>query len=114
MDKYDEEPKMSDLAKINKSLNQNDKEKSLQKTNKKIINSNYYAQAKVDNSKYYEFITNLFETPRLDDIDIRINDMERSLYAMIDEEDTELAPPHGISWDAFKSTTTEPWRWAPP
>ena len=97
MDKYDEEPKTSDRAKINKSSNQNDKEKSLQKTNKKIINTNYYAQAKVDNSKYYEFITNLFETPKLDNIDIRINDMERSLYAMIDEEDTELAPPHGIS-----------------
>ena len=93
MSKYDEEPKMSDLARVNKSSNQTNKEKPHQNTNKKIIETNYYAQAKVDSSKYYEFITNLFDPPKLDDIDIRINDMERSLYAMIDEEDTELAPP---------------------
>ena len=91
MSKYDDEPKINELAKVNKKSNQT--KKTYQKTDKKIIESRYYAQAKEDNSEYYKFITNLFDPPKMDEIDIRINDMEKSLYAMIDEEDSELAPP---------------------
>ena len=91
MSKYDDEPKISDLTKVNKTSNQT--KKPYKNTDKRTIETCYYAQAKEDNSEYYKFITNLFDPPKMDEIDIRINDMEKSLYAMIDEEDSELAPP---------------------
>ena len=89
MDNYDKEPKISELQKINKPSGSNDKKQINQRVNKKSIETNYYAQAKEDSSIYYEYIMNLFETPRLEAINIRIIEMERSLCAMIDEEDLE-------------------------
>ena len=93
MENYDKEPKMNELIKVNKPTDSNPKKPGILKISKNPVNSNEYAQAKEDNSIYYEYITNLFEPPRLETIDIRIIEMERSLCAMIDEEDLELAPP---------------------
>ena len=93
MENYDKEPKLNELNKVNKTNDPNAKKQGNPKVSKNPTKTNDYAQAKEDNTLYYEYITNLFEAPRLEPIDIRIIEMERSLRAMIDEEDLELAPP---------------------
>ena len=93
MENYDKEPKMNQLNKVNKPDDSHAKKPSIPKINKIPDYSDTYAKAKEDNSIYYKYITNLFEPPKLDAIDIRILEMEKSLYAMIDEEDSELSPP---------------------
>ena len=55
-----------------------------------------YAWVVKDDSKFYKYITNLFEPPELDAIDIRIIEMEKSLYAMIDDDSGQLSPPPDI------------------
>ena len=93
MESYDKEPKMNQLNKVNKPTVSHSKKPGILKTNKNPVNSDVYAKAKEDNSIYYKYITSCSEPPKLDVIDIRIIEMEKSLYAMIDEEDSELAPP---------------------
>ena len=96
MENYDKVPSMSQLNKVNKPKAANDIKLAKSKIPKFPGVPDRYAKSVKDDSIYYKYITNLFEPPELDAIDIRIIEMEKSLYAMIDDDSGQLSPPPDI------------------
>ena len=93
MEKYDKEPKISQLNKVNKPSEPKLNKVTRPSTQKFPGAQSNYAKTPEDNSIYYKYITTLFEQPKMDDIDIRIIEMEESLGAMIDDDYDELYHP---------------------